>query len=220
MFISKCNGGYDRYGQQRSGPGDFCIFMQGETTNSLEIKVVVRRVSLKQFGHFMMGTARIGGFKFTMSGAYGADGLTNTVPDQIYNSYGLVLPQELYDQWNNGGGWNSCGSEAQSIRQWCFDNLKELKRNPNYKCEPEGFPNIDGLDIEDLQELHREYWKCRRTKTLQWTGQFDNDYDFSSIISHTLSARRARLEGNIEHALYVEKLADEYYQQIPKEFRW
>lgn len=220
MFISKCNGGYDRHGQQKSGPGDFLILMQGETTPSKEIKAVVRRASLRQFGHFMMGNARIGGFKFTLSGAYGSDGLTMTVPDQIYENYGLVLPQELYDQWAQGGGWNSCGSEAPSLRSWALENLKDLKRNPNYKVEPEGFPNIDGMREDDLRQLRRDYWKARRTKMLEWTGQWDEEFNFVTMVTYKADAMEHRAKGKIDHALYLEGFVDEYYKQIPQELRW
>ena len=220
MFISKCNSGYDRHGQQKSGPGDFLILMQGETTPTKEIKAVVRRASLRQFGHWMMGSARIGGFKFTLSGGYGADGLTMTVPDQIYNSYGLKLTEELYQQWAQGGGWNSCGSEAPSLRSWALENLKELKKNPGFKIEPEGFPNIDGMWADDIRQLNRKYWGSRKSHMLNWTGQWESEYEFGSIMSFKADAMEERSKGNIQKALYLEKLVDERYQEIPEEFRW
>jgi hypothetical protein len=90
------------------------------------LKAVVRKVALQQFGHWMMGVARIGNQSITMSGSYGADGLSKTVPDEIYDNYGIDLPQELYDAWNHGGGWNSAGNEAPAMREWAIDNFKDL----------------------------------------------------------------------------------------------
>lgn len=43
---------------------------------SRKLYACVRHVSLSQFGHFMMGTVRIAGQSVTLSGKYGADGLT------------------------------------------------------------------------------------------------------------------------------------------------
>jgi hypothetical protein len=49
--------------------------MQQKNTPSNEVYGVVRKVSLKQYGHFMMGIARIMNKSVTVSGCYGNDGL-------------------------------------------------------------------------------------------------------------------------------------------------
>jgi hypothetical protein len=83
---------------------------------------IVRYVRMRQLGHFMMGSARVGKTRLTLSGSYGSDGLPTTVPDEVYEM-GVALPQTLYDAWNNGGGWNTAGSEADAMRQWAKENL-------------------------------------------------------------------------------------------------
>jgi hypothetical protein len=91
-----------------------------------QIRALVRFVSMEQFGHFMMGHARVHGHKITLSGSYGSDGLPDSVPDAVYE-IGVPLPQELYDAWKNGGGWNGAGSEGPAMREWALAHLKELR---------------------------------------------------------------------------------------------
>lgn len=90
------------------------------------IRAIVRHVAMTQCGHFMMGNARVHGHRLTLSGSYGSDGLPDTVPPEVYER-GLELPKDLYDAWNNGGGWNSVGSEAPLMRKWALENLKALR---------------------------------------------------------------------------------------------
>ena len=94
--------------------------------NDWPIRAIVRRVSLHQCGHFMMGTARAKGHSITLSGAYGSDGLPRLVLDEVYE-LGLELPAELREMWNKGGGWNGAGSEAPAMRRWAIDHLAELR---------------------------------------------------------------------------------------------
>jgi hypothetical protein len=86
------------------------------------LRAIVRYVRLRQLGHFMMGSARVGKTRLTLSGSYGHDGLPVTVPDEVYEA-GAPLPPELYEAWNKGGGWNSAGSEAEAMRRWAKQNL-------------------------------------------------------------------------------------------------
>jgi hypothetical protein len=89
---------------------------------SYPLRAIVRYVRMRQLGHFMMGSARVGKTRLTLSGSYGSDGLPKTVPDEVYEA-GTPLPQSLYDAWNKGGGWNSAGAEAPAMRQWAKQNL-------------------------------------------------------------------------------------------------
>jgi len=91
------------------------------------IRAIVRHTSLSQLGQFMMGFARVHGERITLSGSYGSDGLPSNVSDAVYER-GLELPQELREAWNNGGGWNSAGSEASAMRTWALKNLAELRK--------------------------------------------------------------------------------------------
>jgi len=91
----------------------------------LPVRAIVRKVALKQWGPWMMGTARVAGKSLTVSGAYGEDGLIMSVPPEVY-ALGVELPQELYDKWANGGDWNSAGSEAPAMREWAIKHFAEL----------------------------------------------------------------------------------------------
>lgn len=130
MYLS--NGGryYGRDGGQCARRGAFLLMMQPDTRDPMgdcgkRIRCVVRKVALRQCGHWMMGTARIGSRWYTVSGAYGHDGLPMAVQADAYER-GIELPQELRDAWNVGGGWNGCGSEAAAIREWAIANLEAL----------------------------------------------------------------------------------------------
>jgi len=89
------------------------------TPNSITypIRAIVRYTRMRLLGHFMMGFARVGKERITLSGSYGSDGLPCSVSDEVY-AQGTELPQELYNAWNNGGGWNGAGSEASKMREW------------------------------------------------------------------------------------------------------
>lgn len=95
-------------------------------THHKEIRALVRRVALHQCGHWMMGSARAFGHRISISGSYGGDGLTVTVPQHVFDK-AVPIPQELYDAWNKGGGWNSAGSEAPAMREWALANLDKLE---------------------------------------------------------------------------------------------
>lgn len=99
----------------------FCLKCDQEICDSLHfpIRAFVRKVALQQCGHWMMGRVNIGGKWYTVSGAYGDDGLTMNLPYDTYMR-GVVLPQELYNAWAQGGGHNSCGSEAPLMREWAI----------------------------------------------------------------------------------------------------
>jgi hypothetical protein len=77
---------------------------------------------MTQMGPWMMAQASIKGYKFTMSGAYGGDGLTCGVPRVLYK-LATPCPQELREAWNKGGGHNSAGSEAPAMREWAKELL-------------------------------------------------------------------------------------------------
>ncbi|HEX5426534.1 MAG TPA: hypothetical protein VFW94_23505 [Candidatus Acidoferrales bacterium] len=129
MFITTKYSGYNRHGEQ-SAAGRFLILMQPnfdtKLTGKQPLRAVVRYVRLRQLGHFMMGSARIGKHRLSLSGSYGGDGLPVSVPDEVYQS-GVELPQELYDAWNNGGGWNGAGSEAPAMRAWALATFPRTK---------------------------------------------------------------------------------------------
>lgn len=125
MFIN-CKSGYDRSGNAWSR-GKFLIMATPENGAMKPIRCFVRYVSMKQWGHWMMGSARIHNNTITLSGSYGSDGLPCTFKNELYEK-GLELPEELYNLWKNGGGWNGAGSEASAIRDWAIANIKRLEK--------------------------------------------------------------------------------------------
>jgi hypothetical protein len=99
-----------------------------DVNGNAPIKAIVRYTSMGQFGNWMMGSARVHGEKIILSGSYGGDGLPCSVLKGIYDSWGIVLPDELRAAWNMGGGWNGAGSEASAMRKWALENLAELRK--------------------------------------------------------------------------------------------
>lgn len=102
--------------------------MPSELTRKLY--ACVRHVSLKQFGHFMMGTARIGGQSITVSGSYGSDGLTRDYEELTLaaREHLVELPFELAEEFWKGGGHNTCGSEAPAMRTWALKTFRPSER--------------------------------------------------------------------------------------------
>ena len=82
----------------------------------------VRKVALRQLGHFMLGRVNLCGKWHTVSGTYGSDGLPMIVDALPKDA--KPLPRALYDAWNKGGGWNDAGSEASAMRDWAIVNFR------------------------------------------------------------------------------------------------
>lgn len=94
---------------------------------SRKLYACVRHVSLRQFGHFMMGTARIAGQPLTLSGSYGNDGLPCDYEKlSVAGREKLIeVPVELAEQFWQGGGHNSAGSEGPAMRAWASETFKK-----------------------------------------------------------------------------------------------
>ena len=116
---------YYRGTEQCARRARFLILLQPNVQNWEEypMRAIVRKVALRQLGAFMMGHARVGGQTISVSGSYGNDGLPLTVPLEIYEK-GVVVPDHLVKLWSTGGGWNSAGSEAGSMREWANNTFK------------------------------------------------------------------------------------------------
>lgn len=127
MYIQKTVTGYEKDGCQVSRRALFLILIRPhvESREGNEVRAIVRKVALRSCGQFMMGCAFAKGKRITISGAYGSDGLPVSVPPSIFEQ-GIPLPSDLKDTWNNGGGWNGAGSEADAMRKWAIDNLHRL----------------------------------------------------------------------------------------------
>ncbi len=110
--------------EQRAARGRFLLLVQDKDKpiGPDNFRALVRKVALRQFGHWMMGKARVGGESLTVSGSYGSDGLPMNVSANVFNR-SVPVPKALYDAWNKGEGWNSAGNEALSMRQWALDTF-------------------------------------------------------------------------------------------------
>ena len=120
--------GYDSSGAQIRTRGLFLIMIQPESHTDVPIKLAVRKVALKQLGHWMMGCARVYGHSITVSGSYGSDGLPCSVPQDVYDRLTVELPKELHEAWNKGGGHNGAGSESSMIRKFALEHLSQLTK--------------------------------------------------------------------------------------------
>ena len=94
-------------------------------SDRIPIRCIVRKVALEQLGHFMMGYARAFNYVLPISGGYGNMGLPTDVDREVWDK-AIPLPDNLYDAWNKGEGWNSCGSEAPLMREWAINNFEIL----------------------------------------------------------------------------------------------
>jgi hypothetical protein len=125
MFITKVHTYYDGT-EQCTSRGSFLLLLQRKDgpCNADNTFAVVRKVALRQLGHFMMGRANINGKWHSVSGAYGSDGLPMTVERLPIDA--KPLPPELYEAWNKGGGWNGAGSEAPAMRDWARQTFNHV----------------------------------------------------------------------------------------------
>ena len=126
MYIDNSGHRYYRGTEQHCSRAPFLILCQpeGYEHRNAPIRALVRKVSMHQCGHWMMGKARAFGHTIRLSGSYGGDGLPTDVPMEVYEK-AIPVPQELVDAWNKGGGWNSAGSEAPSMAEWAIKTFME-----------------------------------------------------------------------------------------------
>lgn len=135
MFIGSGRGGYSAGGEQWS-KGRFLIVACGDkpeddgTGRRRELRGIVRAVTLRQCGHFMMGRVEIGGCKLTLSGGFGNDGLPEDKEKvaAIWDKM-VKVPQELADRyWSDTSGHNSVGELAPEFAKWALENIKALTK--------------------------------------------------------------------------------------------
>jgi hypothetical protein len=153
MFISQSRCGY--IGTEQYASGDFLIVFDRDvyTPNHVdsydpatrdftkplhrltdverrEVRVLVRKIALRQCGHWMMGAVKLCGHRISLSGTYGSDGLPHTLTiEQEDALWGRLhpLPAELLEAFWKGGGHNSAGSEGPLLHAWAKENLAVLK---------------------------------------------------------------------------------------------
>lgn len=104
------------------------LIVTGSFSDEVGLRAFVRSVDLHQTGHFMMGTANVGHHYFTVSGAFGADGLPMDLPKHVFDA-GVEIPAEIRKFWaTRGDGHNSAGSERKPLTEWAEQNMKLLRK--------------------------------------------------------------------------------------------
>lgn len=123
MFVHPPGKRPPRRGDTRSGEqfvhGYFLLLAMAEEAKCKQGNVygIVTYVRLRQMGHCMNGFAFINGVKVFIEGTYGMNGLPRSVPKRVLEA-GTVVPEELYDAWNKGGGHNRGGAEQYAFAEW------------------------------------------------------------------------------------------------------
>lgn len=138
MFI-RATGGYTASGQQHSTGMYLFLTMPARYVSQapfLEQRAFLRRVTLKQLGHFMMGEIKLSGVKLTVSGPCGSDGLPATVPEYVF-SHGYPVPERLTKMWAESSDDKPTNWQSE-MRHWANANETEIRRRGR-KLEPARF---------------------------------------------------------------------------------
>jgi hypothetical protein len=111
-------------------PGELGPDGERDTGETPKLWAILRRVALRQCGHYMMGSARIGGRRMVVSGAYGSDGLPETLNDWSPADFArwTLCPEEIARAyWHpESSGWNSTGSERETLVRWARSGALRL----------------------------------------------------------------------------------------------
>lgn len=125
MFLKITKQGYNRDGEQFAHGYFLCLVSDknNQKCNADNTRAFVCFTKMSPFGHFVMGKTHKFGQQFILSGSYGQDGLIMDVETDIFEKC-HKLPEELFDKWAHGGGWNSAGNEAADMRKFGLELLK------------------------------------------------------------------------------------------------
>lgn len=125
MYLGNVERYCDSHGTQFVRKSNYLLFVQTKAMDS-EIRAVVRKVALKQWGHWMMGTARMFGESITVSGSLGSDGLPQTVSQEIFDR-ACLIPEEVLQVWKQDTGHNGIEAKTHNaLSLWAKENLIEL----------------------------------------------------------------------------------------------
>ena len=121
MYLERDANYKDQYGQTHRRRTRFLLLVQdrNRSCGRMNFRALVRCVSLRQCGQFMMGFTRVKGKRLTVSGAYGGDGLPMDVDSDVF-AEALPVPESLYELWGKGGGHNCSGNESEWFRNWAI----------------------------------------------------------------------------------------------------
>ena len=123
MYLN--NSGHTYYSgiEQRHTRAPFIILVQPKDISISQLKdfpprAIVRKVALRQYGHFIMGTARAFGESISVSGSFGGDGLPCDVPMHVYER-AMELPADVLAAYWGIDDWAGKGGEGKAVvRNW------------------------------------------------------------------------------------------------------
>lgn len=121
MFISDGRTAYTNDGQQVSS--GWYLIVADDAAAPLQLRpplrALARKVTLRQCGQFMMGTTTIHGETIGVSGAFGNDGLSKSLPTVLFDQLNPI-PDVIVDAF-----W--AGDHA-TVRAWADANRAALRR--------------------------------------------------------------------------------------------
>ena len=165
----------------------FLMLMSCDSPNGkrMPLRGLVVRTTYHPLGQFMMGrtVVQVGSTRYTLSlsGCYGADGLSKDVPRAVYDK-GTDVPAELVEAWNAGDGWNDAGAEGPALKALGLELMRKraegAKRKP--RPEPTGrmssaaasafyYNDLRGRAAEHMRRCIREQWTSKQ-ESEHWNG--------------------------------------------------
>lgn len=119
MFLG-ATGGYDRDGQQRARGNYLAVFHDHKTD---QWRCAVRKITLNQFGHFMMGDVHFGDWRIAVSGGMGHDGLPRDKPHDDLWVRLHPIPPDVLKAFQRDGNW-----DESVLLKWAKANVDALKK--------------------------------------------------------------------------------------------
>lgn len=138
MFVSG-KGGYNKDDEQFFRGKFLMIFDHPDDKNfgkDREIRCLIKQVHMKQLGQWMMAIWMHDGFKLSLSGTYGGDGLpisTAGNPEKaafvrkLWDQLHPVPPEIVTLFWNDDGH-NSSGKNGKAIHEWASEGINEYAK--------------------------------------------------------------------------------------------
>jgi hypothetical protein len=111
-------GGYYIGSEQHSRQADY--LMLASSHSNKELYACVRKVAMSQCGHFMMGTARVGGQSICVSGPIGNDGLPlnwEDLTDRAKQEF-VRVPDDVATAYWADDGWNDVGKARGVLTEY------------------------------------------------------------------------------------------------------
>ena len=126
MFINQPRTRYSKGGDLLSCTALYLLLLSDADNN---LFAAVRKATLKPFGPWMAGHIVLAGAPVTVSGAFGGEGLPRDLLTLSEAQRALLtpIPPDLAETFWQGGGWNSAGREASSMREWALAKVPAMR---------------------------------------------------------------------------------------------